>query len=180
MCAGEVSNLSVGRFNSRPLWLVRDLRGYCLCLVGKIVAKHFRVAVWVASHRRSLAPHVIRTKERVTKPQNCPLGRLQSWVLTKPVYSELFCWENVAWIWLPLTYWTARFIFTLFFSFPFYRKSIECNLADLSGISLSEVEEGNEPDEFWKAIGGKKYYCSLAHGKYAPPTPPPFTPFFHF
>lgn len=54
----------------------------------------------------------------------------------------------------------------------FYRKSIECNLAGLSEISLSEVEEGNEPDEFWKAIGGKKYYCSLAHGKYAPlPTP---------
>lgn len=50
----------------------------------------------------------------------------------------------------------------------FYRKSIECNLAGLSEISLSEVEEGNEPDEFWKAIGGKKYYCSLAHGKYAP------------
>lgn len=51
---------------------------------------------------------------------------------------------------------------------PFYRKSIECNLAGLSGISLTEVEEGNEPDEFWKAIGGKKYYCSLAHGNYVP------------
>jgi len=45
------------------------------------------------------------------------------------------------------------------------RKSVECNLDGLSGISLSEVEEGSEPDDFWKAIGGKKYYCSLAHGK---------------
>ena len=73
------------------------------------------------------------------------------------------------------------FLFSFFFSFPFYRKSVECNLTDLSGISLSEVEEGNEPDEFWKAIGGKKYYCSLAHGKYVlPHPPPPFTSFFHF
>lgn len=43
------------------------------------------------------------------------------------------------------------------------RKSVECNMADLSGISLSEIDEGSEPQEFWKAIGGKKYYCSLAH-----------------
>ena len=39
-------------------------------------------------------------------------------------------------------------------------------MAGLSEIHLTEVEEGNEPDEFWKAIGGKKYYCSLAHGNY--------------
>lgn len=47
-----------------------------------------------------------------------------------------------------------------------HRKGIECNLAGLSGVSLSEIEEGDEPEEFWKAIGGKKYYCSLAHGRY--------------
>ena len=35
----------------------------------------------------------------------------------------------------------------------------------ITAFSLSEVEEGSEPDEFWKVIGGKKYYCSLAHGK---------------
>ncbi|XP_078345017.1 uncharacterized protein LOC144630533 isoform X1 [Oculina patagonica] len=43
------------------------------------------------------------------------------------------------------------------------RKSIECNMTGVTAFSLSEVEEGSEPDEFWKAIGGKKYYCSLAH-----------------
>ena len=39
-------------------------------------------------------------------------------------------------------------------------------MADVTAFSLSEVEEGSEPDEFWKAIGGKKFYCSLAHGKF--------------
>ena len=38
-------------------------------------------------------------------------------------------------------------------------------MAGLTAFSLSEVEEGSEPDEFWKAIGGKRFYCSLAHGK---------------
>lgn len=47
-----------------------------------------------------------------------------------------------------------------------FRKSIECNMAGVTAFSLSEVEEGSEPDEFWTAIGGKKYYCSLAHGKF--------------
>ena len=106
------------------------------------------------------------------------IGRLQSWVLTKPVDSELFHWKNVTWVLLPFNLLNCSFHFHpfLFFSFPFYRKSVECNLTDLSGISLSEVEEGNEPDEFWKAIGGKKYYCSLAHGKYAPRPYPPSLP----
>lgn len=39
-------------------------------------------------------------------------------------------------------------------------------MAGVTAFSLSEVEEGSEPDEFWTAIGGKKYYCSLAHGKF--------------
>ena len=47
-----------------------------------------------------------------------------------------------------------------------FRKSIECNMAGVTAFSLSEVEEGSEPDEFWKAIGGKRFYCSLAHGKF--------------
>jgi len=49
------------------------------------------------------------------------------------------------------------------------RKSIECNMAGVTAFSLSEVEEGSEPDEFWKAIGGKRFYCSLAHGKFKNP-----------
>ena len=40
-------------------------------------------------------------------------------------------------------------------------------MAGVTAFSLSEVEEGSEPDEFWKAIGGKRFYCSLAHGKSA-------------
>ena len=40
-------------------------------------------------------------------------------------------------------------------------------MAGLAAFSLSEVEEGSEPDEFWKVIGGKRFYCSLAHGKSA-------------
>ncbi|XP_022790762.1 supervillin-like isoform X2 [Stylophora pistillata] len=43
------------------------------------------------------------------------------------------------------------------------RKSVDCNMAGIAAFSLSEIEEGNEPEEFWKVIGGKKYYCSLAH-----------------
>lgn len=39
-------------------------------------------------------------------------------------------------------------------------------MAGVTAFSLSEVEEGSEPDEFWKAIGGKRFYCSLAHGKF--------------
>ena len=46
-----------------------------------------------------------------------------------------------------------------------FRKSTECNMAGVTAFSLSEVEEGSEADEFWKAIGGKRFYCSLAHGK---------------
>ena len=42
-------------------------------------------------------------------------------------------------------------------------------MAGVSAFSLSEIEEGSEPDEFWKVIGGKKFYCSLAHGKLEPP-----------
>ena len=68
MCAGEVSNLWEGSTPGHFDWL-EIVRGYCLCLVGKIVAKHFRVAVLVASHADVLlARHVILTKERVTKP----------------------------------------------------------------------------------------------------------------
>ena len=150
--------------------------------MGKIVAKHFLVAVWGASHADVLlARHVILTKERVTKPWKRIRGGLQSWVLTKPVDLELFHWKNVTWVLLPFNLLNCSFhfhpfLFFSFLSFPFYRKSIECNLTDLSGISLSEVEEGNEPDEFWKAIGGKKYYCSLAHGKYVLPPPLPSLP----
>ena len=43
-------------------------------------------------------------------------------------------------------------------------------MAGITAFSLSEVEEGSEPDEFWKAIGGKRFYCSLAHGKFNDPT----------
>ncbi|XP_067018746.1 uncharacterized protein [Acropora muricata] len=43
------------------------------------------------------------------------------------------------------------------------RKSVECNLDGLPAVSLSEVEEGSEKQDFWKAIGGKKYYYSLAN-----------------
>ena len=42
-------------------------------------------------------------------------------------------------------------------------------MAGLTAFSLSEIEEGSEPDEFWKAIGGKRFYCSLAHGKFKNP-----------
>ena len=42
---------------------------------------------------------------------------------------------------------------------------MECNLDGLPAVSLSEVEEGSEKQDFWKAIGGKKYYYSLANGK---------------
>ena len=42
-------------------------------------------------------------------------------------------------------------------------------MAEVTAFSLSEVEEGSEPDEFWKAIGGKRFYCSLAHGKLKDP-----------
>lgn len=31
---------------------------------------------------------------------------------------------------------------------------------------FSEVEEGSELDEFWKVIGGKRFYCSLVYGKF--------------
>ena len=44
------------------------------------------------------------------------------------------------------------------------RKSVDCNMAGITAFSLSEIEEGSETEEFWKVIGGKKYYCSLAHG----------------
>lgn len=43
---------------------------------------------------------------------------------------------------------------------------MECNLDGLPAVRLSEVEEGSEKQDFWKAIGGKKYYYSLANGKY--------------
>lgn len=43
---------------------------------------------------------------------------------------------------------------------------MECNLDGLPAVRLSEVEEGSEEQDFWKAIGGKKYYYSLANGKY--------------
>ena len=42
---------------------------------------------------------------------------------------------------------------------------MECNLDGLPAVSLSVVEEGSESQDFWKAIGGKKYYYSLANGK---------------
>lgn len=49
-------------------------------------------------------------------------------------------------------------------SLSHFRKPLECNIENTLSISLIEVEESKEPDEFFKALGGKKYYCSLIKG----------------
>ena len=44
------------------------------------------------------------------------------------------------------------------------RKPMESNVEKCSAITLKEIEEGDEPNEFWRALGGKKYYHSLQSG----------------
>ena len=41
---------------------------------------------------------------------------------------------------------------------------MESNVENYSAITLKEIEEGNEPNEFWQALGGRKYYHSLLTG----------------
>ena len=41
---------------------------------------------------------------------------------------------------------------------------MESNVEKCSAITLKEIEEGDEPNEFWRALGGKKYYHSLQSG----------------
>ncbi|XP_031559748.1 supervillin-like isoform X2 [Actinia tenebrosa] len=43
------------------------------------------------------------------------------------------------------------------------KKPVECNVENVSAISIKEVEEAHEPDSFFKALGGKKYYASLVN-----------------
>ncbi|XP_032218251.1 supervillin isoform X2 [Nematostella vectensis] len=52
------------------------------------------------------------------------------------------------------------------------KKPMECNVENTTVITLQEVQEGEEPEEFLKALGGKKYYCSLLND----PSPHQFTP----
>ena len=46
------------------------------------------------------------------------------------------------------------------------RKPVECNVANVSAITVEDIEEGSEPDEFWELLGGKKYYCALVNGTF--------------
>ena len=48
----------------------------------------------------------------------------------------------------------------------FNRKPVECNVANVSAITVEDIEEGSEPDEFWELLGGKKYYCALVNGTF--------------
>ena len=42
---------------------------------------------------------------------------------------------------------------------------MESNVEHCTAITLKEIDEGNEPNEFWQALGGRKYYHSLVTGK---------------
>ena len=52
----------------------------------------------------------------------------------------------------------------IYFILFFFRKPVECNVENEPSLTITEVEEGSEPDAFFKALGGKKYYCSLIKG----------------
>jgi len=46
-----------------------------------------------------------------------------------------------------------------------YSHPEEASIADKSEIGLIEVEEGEEPEVFWIALGGHEEYGSLLDGK---------------
>lgn len=54
--------------------------------------------------------------------------------------------------------------FDLFFP-PLFSHPEEASIADKSEIGLTEIEEGEEPDVFWMALGGHDDYGSLLNGK---------------
>ena len=52
-------------------------------------------------------------------------------------------------------------LFTSFSFFLLFSHPLEAAIAEKTEIGLTEIEEGEEPEVFWMALGGKEDYGSL-------------------